>query len=101
MNPRPASNAFPDVAQNAAADNAPAGMTPAGLQPVTELRKRRLLVLALNLVTYAAMLFGLSVVLGAGGWTIADRVIFVAFMFGAPWTVLGFWNAVLDRKSVV
>ncbi len=70
-------------------------MTPAGLQSVADLRGRRLLVLALNLATYAAMLFGLSKVLGAGGWTLADMVIFVAFMFGAPWTVLGFWNAVL------
>ncbi|MGL5361658.1 MAG: glucans biosynthesis glucosyltransferase MdoH [Bosea sp. (in: a-proteobacteria)] len=91
MNPRPAPNAFPD----AATKPADASMTPAGLQSVADLRGRRLLVLALNLATYAAMLFGLSKVLGAGGWTIADIVIFVAFMFGAPWTVLGFWNAVL------
>jgi membrane glycosyltransferase len=71
------------------------GMTPAGLQAASILTVRRLIVLALNLVTYAGLMWALSVVLGAGGWTITDIIIFIAFAFGAPWTVLGFWNAVI------
>lgn len=73
----------------------PIGLTPAGIQSVAQLRRRRLVVLGLNLVTLGALLAGLAHVLGAGGWSVADVVIFVAFLFGAPWTVLGFWNAAI------
>ncbi len=98
MNPRPAPTTFQPAAQGLAATHeavAVPGLTPAGLQSEAVLARRRGLVLAVNLVTLAALLYGLSLVLGAGGWTIADGAIFVAFLFGAPWTVLGFWNAVL------
>ncbi|QEL25776.1 glucans biosynthesis glucosyltransferase MdoH [Bosea sp. F3-2] len=71
------------------------GLTPAGLQDATVLRRRRLLVLVLNLATLALLLAGLAQVLGVGGWTAADVAVFVAFLFGAPWTVLGFWNAAI------
>jgi membrane glycosyltransferase len=69
--------------------------TPTGLQKRSGLLARRLLVIGLNLATYFAMMAGLGVVLAAGGWTVIDMVIFVAFAFGAPWTVLGFWNAAI------
>jgi membrane glycosyltransferase len=92
MNQRPAPTTFQPGAQEAAV---PDGLTPAGLQRRATLSARRWLVLALNLVTLGALLFGLARVLGAGGWTVTDIVIFVAFLFGAPWTVLGFWNAVI------
>lgn len=71
------------------------GLTPAGLQSVAELRRRRLIVLGLNLATYAGLIYALSIVLAAGGWTLTDILILIAFAFGAPWTVLGFWNAVI------
>jgi membrane glycosyltransferase len=71
------------------------GLTPAGIQSRAVLSLRRWLVLALNVVTFLGLMAVLAKVLGAGGWTLADMVIFVAFAFGAPWTVLGFWNAVL------
>ncbi len=71
------------------------GLTPAGLQRRGELSGRRWLFLALNVATFALLMWGLSIVLAAGGWTAADVVILVAFAFGAPWTVLGFWNAVI------
>jgi membrane glycosyltransferase len=71
------------------------GLTPAGIQSRALLSGRRWLVLALNVLTFLALMWALSKVLSAGGWTITDAVIFVAFAFGAPWTVLGFWNAVL------
>ena len=93
MNQRPAPNTFADAAQDVPPD--PRFLTPTGLQSVATLRARRLLVLALNLVTLAALLLGLAKVLGAGGWSVTDGVIFIAFLFGAPWTVLGFWNAVI------
>ncbi|WP_439497776.1 glucans biosynthesis glucosyltransferase MdoH [Bosea sp. (in: a-proteobacteria)] len=93
MNQRPAPTTFLPATQGAA-DPLP-GLTPAGLQTIGVLRARRLLVLTLNLVTLGGLLYGLSWVLGAGGWTLADGVIFVAFLFGAPWTVLGFWNAAI------
>ncbi len=90
-NQRPARTTFRQAAQEAG----PIGLTPAGLQAQATLRARRLAVLALNLVTLAALLAGLGVVLGAGGWSAADVVIFMAFLVAAPWTVLGFWNAVI------
>lgn len=98
MNPRPAPTTFQPAAQEPAASEAQQqspGRTPAGLQSQADLAMRRRLVLALNLATLAALLYGLAQILGAGGWTVADMAIFVAFLFGAPWTVLGFWNAVI------
>jgi membrane glycosyltransferase len=71
------------------------GLTPAGIQSRTVLAGRRWLVLALNVATFCGLMWALARVLGAGGWTVTDMVIFVAFAFGAPWTVLGFWNAML------
>jgi membrane glycosyltransferase len=70
-------------------------MTPAGLQSVRALRRRRGIVLALNLATYGALVDVLAHILGAGGWTAVDVCLLVPFLIGAPWTVLGFWNAVL------
>ncbi|CAN7420699.1 glucans biosynthesis glucosyltransferase MdoH [Bosea sp. LjRoot90] len=89
MNQRPAPTTFQAAAQE------DTRLTPAGLQSFSTLRARRLLVAAMNLVTLAALLYGLSRVLSAGGWSLADIAIFIAFLFGAPWTVLGFWNAVI------
>ena len=91
MNQRPAPTTFRRAAQEAGPD----GLTPAGLQAETVLRRRRFLVLALNLGTLALLVAGLARVLAAGGWSVADVAILVAFLFGAPWTVLGFWNAAI------
>ena len=69
--------------------------TPTGLQSMSELGQRRRLVIALNVATYLLMMWAAAVVLGAGGWNLVDVVLFVAFALGLPWTVLGFWNAVI------
>ncbi|RED12112.1 glucans biosynthesis glucosyltransferase MdoH [Pontivivens insulae] len=69
--------------------------TPAGLQDARVLTWRRRMVFALNLVTIAALLTALLFVFGEGGWNLTDIVIFVCVMIGAPWTVMGFWNAVI------
>jgi membrane glycosyltransferase len=70
-------------------------MTPAGLQSTTELAWRRRVVLLANVATYIALLALAASVLGAGGWTIVTWVMFLCFAIGTPWTVLGFWNAVI------
>jgi membrane glycosyltransferase len=72
-----------------------AATTPTGMQSATELWRRRRLVLALNLVTYLALAAVMAAIVGAGGWTFVDVVLFACFLIAAPWTVLGFWNAVL------
>ncbi|HEY1246054.1 MAG TPA: glucans biosynthesis glucosyltransferase MdoH [Hyphomicrobiaceae bacterium] len=69
--------------------------TPAGLQSTGVLARRRRIVFALNAVTYGAMLWVAALILGAGGWTVVDMVLFAAFAVGLPWTVLGFWNALI------
>ena len=94
MNQRPEPSNFAAEASAPVPERAD-GLTPAGLQGRALLTRRRLTVLALNVATFIALMWGLSIVLAAGGWTVIDVVIFVAFAFGAPWTVLGFWNAVI------
>jgi membrane glycosyltransferase len=74
-------------------------MTPAGLQSARLLTTRRAFVLLLNVATYLGLVGVLAYVLAHisanGGWNIAGILFFIAFLFGAPWTVLGFWNAML------
>ncbi len=69
--------------------------TPTGCQSIEELYRRRLIMIGLNVITYVLLLWGVSLVLAAGGWTITDVVLLAAFAIGSPWTVLGFWNAVV------
>ncbi|MBN9063040.1 MAG: glucans biosynthesis glucosyltransferase MdoH [Rhizobiales bacterium] len=69
--------------------------TPAGIQSAGALSRRRALVAALNVSTYLGMMALMAHVLGAGGWTVTDIVIFVCFGVGLPWSVLGFWNALI------
>ncbi len=69
--------------------------TPTGLQTTADLSNRRRIVVALNVVTWLAMLWLASNVLGHGGWTLIDVIMFTCFAVGTPWTVLGFWNAVI------
>jgi membrane glycosyltransferase len=69
--------------------------TPTGLQAIDELRRRRLLVAGLNIATWLLLMWGVATVLGAGGWSILDYVLFTAFAIGSPWTVLGFWNSLI------
>ncbi|MEO0362867.1 MAG: glycosyltransferase, partial [Pseudomonadota bacterium] len=71
------------------------GKTPAGLQSTRVLTRRRFFVAGINLASMAALSYGLISIFGSGGWTPADIAIFVCFLVGAPWTVMGFWNAIL------
>ncbi len=69
--------------------------SPTGLQSNAELSRRRMIVVSLNVATYLALLWAAATVLGSGGWTLVDMIMFACFMIGTPWTVLGFWNAVI------
>ncbi|MEM1306587.1 MAG: glucans biosynthesis glucosyltransferase MdoH [Pseudomonadota bacterium] len=59
------------------------------------LGRRRLVTALLNIATYAAFLGAIAYIMSYGGWTIIDGVIFAALAVALPWTVLGFWNAVI------
>jgi membrane glycosyltransferase len=68
---------------------------PTGLQANSELSRRRWLLAALNIATWLAMLVLAAQVLSAGGWTVVDMIMFVCFVFGTPWAVVGFWNSLI------
>ncbi len=85
----------PDSSPNPLPPAAAIETTPAGLQASAELTWRRLLVAAHNVVTYLFMADWMADILGAGGWSIVDILMMLCFLVGLPWTVLGFWNAVI------
>jgi membrane glycosyltransferase len=59
------------------------------------LTRRRRVVIVLNAVTYAGMVGAAALILDAGGWSVVDMTLLAAFAVGTPWTVLGFWNALI------
>ncbi len=54
-----------------------------------------MIAVALNVATYLGLSAWMAQVLGAGGWTGVDVALFACFLIGTPWTVLGFWNALI------
>ena len=72
-----------------------AGLTPTGAQSSRLLFRRRALVAALNVMTFAGLASVFSTLLATGGWTHLDMLLLLAFCISTPWTILGFWNAVL------
>ncbi|MGN8159071.1 glucans biosynthesis glucosyltransferase MdoH [Salinisphaera sp. RV14] len=60
-----------------------------------DVRRRRYLVLALNLVTLAAAFAAMLSLLAADGLTLSEGLIGFGFLLSMPYTVLGFWNAVI------
>jgi len=71
------------------------GLTPTGTQSSRLLAQRRAFVAALNVLTFAALAFAFSTLLATGGWTHLDILLFLAFCVSTPWTILGFWNALM------
>ena len=69
--------------------------TPTGTQSVDELGQRRRIVTVLNVATYLGLLWLAASVLGHEGWSAVDMLMFIGFAIGTPWTVLGFWNALI------
>jgi membrane glycosyltransferase len=70
-------------------------LTPAGLQSTADMNWRRLFVAFLNVITWWWLVQWMHAVLAADGLSLIDGVMLIAFAIGAPWTVLGFWNAVI------
>ncbi|MFV0297214.1 MAG: glucans biosynthesis glucosyltransferase MdoH [Hyphomicrobiaceae bacterium] len=68
---------------------------PSGLQATRQLSGRRWLMLALNLATWIGMLWVAAAILGSDGWNLFDVILMACFAIGTPWTVVGFWNAVI------
>lgn len=68
--------------------------TPAGLQANATLFRRRAVFLTLAVLTWAVLLAWAALILSAGGWSTVDAALMSGFIFGTPWTVLGFWNAI-------
>lgn len=69
--------------------------TPTGTQSMVVLNRRRLVMLTLNVITFLLLIWAMATVLAAGGWTLVDAILLVAFAVGSAWAVLGFWNAVI------
>jgi membrane glycosyltransferase len=74
---------------------APIALTPTGTQSAEVLFLRRVIVAGLNLALYLALAGWAWSILAKGGWTLVDLLLFVCFLFGTPWAVLGFWNSVI------
>ena len=56
---------------------------------------RRTLVAVLNVASMALLVTGMGQLLGAKGWTVPTAAFMAIYVFGLPWTLLGFWNAVI------
>ncbi len=56
---------------------------------------RRAVVAALNAATMAALLWLAAATLSPGGYGLLDWTLLVSFAVILPWTVVGFWNAVI------
>ncbi len=61
----------------------------------TRLTLRRTIFAGLVLATMAIALAALTYVLAADGLSIIDGMMLTAFLITLPWTVIGFWNAVI------
>lgn len=70
-------------------------MTPAGIQQRASLRRRRRLVLGLNLASCLLFIGLTASVLGTDGWTFVELGLLISCVLSIPWTILGFWNAVI------
>jgi len=78
-----------------AAPRAELSLTPTGTQSSEVLMLRRLIVAGLNIFLYLALAAWGWSILAVEGWSIVDILLFICFLFGTPWAVLGFWNAVI------
>ncbi|QIB32436.1 glucans biosynthesis glucosyltransferase MdoH [Ancylobacter pratisalsi] len=71
------------------------GRTPTGTQSTRQLWRRRALVALLNAATYAGLVVLFVRLLAHGGFSLLDGFLLLAFCLSTPWTVLGFWNALI------
>lgn len=84
---------------NTPASPAPASpriaLTPTGTQSAEVLNLRRAIVAGLNIVLYALLAIWAWSILSVGGWSLVDGLLFICFLLGTPWAVLGFWNSLI------
>src|SRR4051812_13052445 len=59
------------------------------------MRLRRTAFLGLSAGTYIALAAAMAMILFGNGWTLAKDVMFAGYLLSLPWTVLGFWNAII------
>lgn len=71
------------------------GRSPTGVQSLRQLFRRRAFVLALNAATYAGLVALFAHLLAHDGFTLLDGLLLLAFCLSTPWTILGFWNALI------
>ncbi len=83
------------AARSALVIGAPSLRTPAGLHTNTELAVRRAVLSGLCAATYGLLLWAMTEVLGAGGWTTIDFFLLLCLAIASPWSILGFWNAAI------
>ncbi|WP_297583030.1 glucans biosynthesis glucosyltransferase MdoH [Roseibium sp.] len=61
----------------------------------TKMTTRRFIFLALLVLSFAALTGLMAVTLTPGGLTPLDLFILLCFLITLPWTIIGFWNAVI------
>ncbi len=71
------------------------GAAPASPVVVRALAGRRSLFFSLVLATMTGLLATLTTILGGNGLSVVDILMIVAVGLTLPWTVIGFWNAVI------
>lgn len=69
--------------------------TPAGLDARATLTRRRIAALVLNTATWLLIVLVTASALSHGGSTLTAAAMVVCVALGAPWPILGFWNAVI------
>jgi membrane glycosyltransferase len=70
-------------------------LTPAGLQRLSTLTRRRAIIACLVGGTVVALTAVWAHLLGGNGLDTLDFALIACFLVSSPWTVLGFWNAVI------
>lgn len=63
--------------------------------PATRIMGRRLVFAVLVVATIAAMMVLAALALAPGGFSLVDVVLLATFALTLPWTVVGFWNAMI------
>ncbi len=64
------------------------------------MRRRRWIMACLVGTTYAVVLTALGRILSVNGWTAIDAGLMLAFALSTPWTIIGFWNAMIGLALV-
>ena len=74
-------------------------MRAADMLPATaedkRLRRRRAVVLAVNLTSWVGLGLIMARIIGGAGWSWEGAVILTLFLLGLPWTLLAFWNSLI------